>query len=154
MVTSTVNWRIVDVEIAATMAAETMAVSGRAGDVSADITKLRQDVLKQAIASLAGFVGGVNYSNTFHMSASNQASNAAQRNSVVSATPALATSVLSTDKSALNKPKARASSTAEFMDNPLYDPDKMIGAVEHANRVTRTYGVEVNCQLIWILLEC
>ena len=66
-VTSTVNWRIFDVEVAATMAAETMAASGKKGAVSADITKLRKDVLKQAIASLAGFVGGVNYSNTFHM---------------------------------------------------------------------------------------
>jgi hypothetical protein len=72
MITSTVNWRIVNVEVAARMAAETMSASGRAGEVSADITKLRQDVLKQAIASLAGFVGGVNYSNTFHMSAASQ----------------------------------------------------------------------------------
>jgi hypothetical protein len=72
MITSTVNWRIVNVEVAARMAAETMSASGRAGEVSADIPKLRQDVLKQAIASLAGFVGGVNYSNTFHMSAASQ----------------------------------------------------------------------------------
>ena len=63
------NWKIFDVEVAATMAAETMAVSGRAGEVSADITKLRKDVLKQSIASLAGFIGGVNYSNTFHVQA-------------------------------------------------------------------------------------
>mmetsp|Transcript_24987 Transcript_24987/g.29521 ORF Transcript_24987/g.29521 Transcript_24987/m.29521 type:complete len:523 (+) Transcript_24987:68-1636(+) len=143
-VTSTVNWRIVDVETAARMAAETMASSGIAGAVSADITKLRQDVLKQAIASLAGFVGGVNYSNTFHMSASNQATNDSERRSSTS-TPALATTVLSTDKSAASKPRAKATSsaTSDFMDNPLYDPDKMIGAVDHANRVTATYGVEV-----------
>merc|ERR1712091_544556 len=51
LVNSTVNWRIVDVEVAATMAAETMAASGRAGDISADITKLRRDVLKQSLAS-------------------------------------------------------------------------------------------------------
>merc|ERR1719262_190165 len=69
MVDSTVNWRIVDVEVAATMAAETMAASGRAGDISADITKLRRDVLKQALASLAAFIGAVNYSESFHMSA-------------------------------------------------------------------------------------
>merc|ERR1719248_321983 len=69
MVTSTVNWRIFDVEVAATMAAETMAQSGRAGDVSADITKLRNDVLKQSLASLAAFIGSVNYSESFHMSA-------------------------------------------------------------------------------------
>ena len=63
-VTSTVNWRITDENVAATMAAETMSASGKHGAVSADITKLRNDVLKQAIASLAGFVGSVNYSNT------------------------------------------------------------------------------------------
>jgi len=72
MVDSTVNWRIVDVEVAATMAAETMASTGKAGDISADITKLRRDVLKQALASLAAFIGSVNYSESFHMSAMNQ----------------------------------------------------------------------------------
>merc|ERR550514_1779715 len=38
MVTSTVNWRIFDVETAATMAAETMSASGKGG-VNADISK-------------------------------------------------------------------------------------------------------------------
>merc|ERR1719377_496643 len=71
-VNSTVNWRIVDVEVAATMAAETMASSGKAGDISADITKLRRDVLKQALASLAAFIGSVNYSESFHMAAAAQ----------------------------------------------------------------------------------
>merc|ERR1712151_717562 len=70
MVTSTVTWRIVDAMLAATMAAETMNVSG--GKVGSDITKLRQDVLKQAIASLASFMGGVNYSDSFHMAAQAQ----------------------------------------------------------------------------------
>merc|ERR1719389_1356583 len=79
MVTSTVNWKIVDVVTAATMAAETMATSGKSGDVSADITKLRRDVLKQALASLAGFIGSVNYSESFHMSAANQQGSAARR---------------------------------------------------------------------------
>merc|ERR1719453_2960085 len=84
MVTSTVNWRIFDVETAATMAAETMAASGKAGDVTADISKLRRDVLKQAIASLAAFIGSVNYSESFHMSAMNQSSKA----NVVTGVPA------------------------------------------------------------------
>ena len=30
-----------------------------------------------------------------------------------------------------------------FSDNPLYDSEKMMTAVEHSNRVTRTYGIEV-----------
>ena len=80
------NWKIFDVEVAATMAAETMAVSGRAGEVSADITKLRKDVLKQSIASLAGFIGGVNYSGDVPMA-----------------------------------------TKSEFLDNPLYDPEKVRG---------------------------
>jgi len=138
-VTSTVNWRIFDVEVAATMAAETMAASGRTKDVSADITKLRKDVLKQSIASLAGFVGGVNYSNTFAMSAQNQGKKFASSGGGGGNDPiaALATDGLGGGK----EPVAVAA--AEFSDNPLYDPDKMLSAVEHANRVTRTYGVEV-----------
>ena len=64
---STVNWKIVDVEVAATKAAETMSTAKGDGSVDGDITKLRKDVLKQAIASLASFIGGVNYSDNFHM---------------------------------------------------------------------------------------
>lgn len=136
-VTSTVNWRIVDVEVAATMAAETMASSGKRGAVSADITKLRNDVLKQAIASLAGFVGGVNYSNTFHMSA------AAQGKSATPGAPAAPGAALGTAVLSAAADAAAPQAKAEFMDNPLYDPAKMTSAVEHANRVTRTYGVEI-----------
>ena len=120
-----VNWRIVNVEVAATMAAETMNSSGT-GTVSADISKLRRDVLKQAIASLAGFIGSVNYSNSFHVAAAAQASREA---------PPLAEAVpvAATDE---ETPPA-------FNDNPLYDEEKMSSAVEHANKVTRTYGVEI-----------
>lgn len=82
------------------------------------------------------------HSNTFHMSASNQAKNGEKRNSV-SSSPVLATSVLSSDKA-----MPAHTSSAQFMDNPLYDPDKMVGAVHHANRVTRTYGVEVNVNML------
>ena len=109
MVDSTVNWRIVDVEVAATMAAETMKESGR-GAVAADITKLRRDVLKQALASLASFIGSVNYSNSFHMSAA-----AAGRggSNVVEGT------LVGDDAAA-----------GTYVDNPLYDLSKMGTAVE------------------------
>jgi len=125
MVDSTVNWRIVDVEVAATMAAETMGVTGKAGDVSADITKLRRDVLKQALASLAAFIGSVNYSESFHMSAA-----AAGR------TPSKAVEGVAVDPDG-------APAEKKFVENPMYDVDKMGNSVEHANRVTRTYGVEI-----------
>merc|ERR1719359_2348056 len=124
MVNSTVNWRIVDVEVAATMAAETMAMSGT-GDVAADITKLRRDVLKQALASLAAFIGSVNNSESFHMSAAAQA---AGREAPVAA----ATLVEETP-----------ATVGAFADNPLYNLEKMGSAVEHANSVTRSYGIEI-----------
>eukprot|EP01064_Diplonema_japonicum_P036801 TRINITY_DN840_c0_g1_i2.p1 TRINITY_DN840_c0_g1~~TRINITY_DN840_c0_g1_i2.p1 ORF type:complete len:544 (+),score=160.59 TRINITY_DN840_c0_g1_i2:53-1684(+) len=55
---ATVNWRISDVELAARNAAETMRGSS-------DIEKLRNDILKQASASLSSFIGTVNYSDSF-----------------------------------------------------------------------------------------
>jgi len=125
LVNSTVNWRIVDVEVAATMAAETMAQSGK-GKIAADISKLRRDVLKQALASLAAFIGSVNYSESFHMSAAAQA--AGRDNTPVAA----ATLVEETPQT-----------VGAFADNPLYNLEKMGSAVEHANSVTRSYGIEI-----------
>ena len=125
LVNSTVNWRIVDVEVAATMAAETMAQSGK-GKIAADISKLRRDVLKQALASLAAFIGSVNYSESFHMSAAAQA--AGRDNTPVAA----ATLVEETP-----------ATVGAFADNPLYNLEKMGSAVEHANSVTRSYGIEI-----------
>jgi regulator of protease activity HflC (stomatin/prohibitin superfamily) len=127
MVTSTVNWRIFDPVVAATLAAETMASSGKTGDVSADITKLRKDILKQALASLAAFIGSVNYSESFHVTAAAQTKRAEGGGSDL-------------DQPAMIN-ESRPGKT--FTDNPLYNTEKMNSAVEHANRVTKTYGVEV-----------
>ena len=124
-VTSTVNWRIVDVECAATLAAETMAISGRQEDTSADISKLRDDVLKQAIASLSSFIAPVNYSDSFHLAAAAQAS----------------------ASNAEGIPAAAAASSgaqhANSRDNPMFDVFRMKSAVEHANVVTMKYGIEI-----------
>lgn len=147
MVNSTVNWRIVDVEVAATMAAETMAMSGT-GDVAADITKLRRDVLKQALASLAAFIGSVNYSESFHMSAAAQGN--ANKKSVVVGEAVDSTPQLAGEPSLRRQSTRKATQPAEaktqskgFCDNPLYDLSKMDTAVEHANQVTKTYGIEI-----------
>jgi len=63
--TATVNWLIEDARLAARMAANTMS-STVGGGVQAgsefDITKLRQDVIRQVTASLAAFIGSVSYS--------------------------------------------------------------------------------------------
>jgi regulator of protease activity HflC (stomatin/prohibitin superfamily) len=127
MVTSTVTWRIVDAMLAATMAAETMAVGG--GAVSSDINKLRSDVLKQAIASLASFMGGVNYSDSFHMAAQAQV------------TKSSATGVTRSRSQALLEPESEEKTKG--MDNPLYDAERMSTSVEHANATTMTYGVQI-----------
>lgn len=125
MVTSTVTWKIVNATLAATMAAETMAVSA-GKSVSSDITKLRQDVLKQAIASLASFIGGVNYSDSFHMAARAQG----KKDSVASV-PGLALEPEGEDN------------MGKCLDNPLYDTARMGDAVAHANSTTNSYGVEI-----------
>merc|ERR1719399_2466628 len=137
MVDSTVNWRIVDVEVAATMAAETMAMSGK-GSISADITKLRRDVLKQALASLAAFIGSVNYSDSFHMSA------AAAGHMASKAVQGVAVDSSSREEGGAGAAGGGADEgDRKFVENPMYDLEKMGTSVEHANRVTRTYGVEI-----------
>jgi len=122
-VTSTVTWCIKNPTLAATMGAETMAVGSKA--VSSDIKKLRQDVLKQAIASLASFIGGVNYSDSFHMAASVQGRQGKPKQSPAGEEP---------------EAEEKASKT---MDNPLYDVDRMNDAVKHANSTAMSYGVEI-----------
>lgn len=134
-VNSTVSWRIVDPKLAATFAAETMATSGKVADVSNDIVKLRNDVLQQALASLAAFIGGVNYSESFHVSAAAAAH--ASRNKAV---PAEARVLSPSEASGVGR---RDTESRAFADNPLYDTERMGDAVTHANNITETYGVRI-----------
>jgi len=129
LVNSTVVWRIKDVRIAATMAAETM-VTARQGEVSADISKLRNDVLKQAVASLAGFIGGVNYSDSFHVAA------AAQRNIETAA------QVVVTEGDGDGNHNIGGNGNNNT-DNPMFDTEGMSDAVSHANQITNKFGVEI-----------
>ena len=120
-VDSTVVWRIKDVRLAAVSAAETMAREFAGGEVSADIVKLRKDVLKQATASLASFIGSVNYSDSFHMAA------AAQRNvETVYAVP-------------IDQLPADVHDTS----NPMFDTEGMSEAVSHANQIVSKFGIEI-----------
>ena len=124
-VNSTVVWRIKNVLLAATMGAETMAHTNRE-TVSADIIKLRHDVLKQAIASLAGFIGSVNYSDSFHVAA------AAQRN--METAEVICIGDISSPESVQEKGNT---------DNPMFDSEGMSEAVSHANQITSKFGVEI-----------
>lgn len=109
------------------MSAETMRHDGAdtLSSAQSDITKLRNDVLKQATASLAAFIGEVRYSDTFHLSAAAQDDG----DVMASATPAVG-DVTST---ALEPPEY----------SPIWDSKRMGKAVEAANVVTATYGVTV-----------
>lgn len=131
-VASTINWRIVDAKIAATMAAETMNGAN-------DLKKLRNDVLQQGLASLAAFIGGVNYSSSFSMAAAaaSKGHGSKSRNVPI----AMATAVNEDDPSSDEK-RASAPSQEE-LENPIYNSERMGTAVEHANEITSSYGVTI-----------
>merc|ERR1719401_465648 len=94
---------------------------------------LRRDVLKQAIASLASFMGGVNYSDSFHVAASAQRPAAVPLHSPSPLRPGAQSSAAPADPEA--EPGAK--------DNPLYDAGRMTDCVAHANANTMAYGVEI-----------
>jgi len=116
---ATVVWRITKVDDAARWSAETMRNDGQESNLSAqsDIAKLRNDVLKQATASLAAFIGEIRYSDSFHISAAGP--------SAVSAMPMQTAEVGGSTVSA------------------IFDGVRMASAVEAANLITQTYGVTI-----------
>merc|ERR1711988_212220 len=116
---ATVVWRITKVDDAARWSAETMRNDGQESNLSAqsDIAKLRNDVLKQATASLAAFIGEIRYSDSFHISAAGP--------SAVSAMPMQTAEVGGSAVSA------------------IFDGVRMASAVEAANLITQTYGVTI-----------
>merc|ERR1712159_458543 len=120
---ATVVWRITQEDDAAKWSAETMNKDG--GDTKcssqSDIKKLRNDVLKQATASLAAFIGETRYSDSFHISASGPSSATGQ----VVGTPRSPPTEVSCSMSA------------------IFDGSRMASAVEAANAITSTYGVTI-----------
>lgn len=113
---ATVVWRVTEVKNAALMSAETMQRDGGEASQSSqgDIKKLRKDVLKQATACLAAFIGEIRYSDSFHLSAA--------ASGTVSNAPV---------------PK----DLADY--SPIWDTERMASSVASANLVTKTYGVTV-----------
>lgn len=127
-VDATVIWRIKDVETAALNSAETITKDGheRDGNDLGSLTKLTNDVLKQAEASLAAFIGAVEYSATFSVAANTNANG--QPEPVVGELVAPSTP---------EAPQANAKAS------PLFDLARMQTCVGHANAVTKTYGVSI-----------
>merc|ERR1719399_2126639 len=116
---ATVVWRITDVHAAAKWSAETMRNDGSDAPIQSDVKKLRNDVLKQATASLAAFIGEIRYSDSFHISAAGP--------SAVTATPT---------------GRARPTEVTCSM-SAIFDGSRMASAVEAANAITHSYGVTI-----------
>eukprot|EP00931_Biecheleriopsis_adriatica_P090364 TRINITY_DN64363_c0_g1_i1.p1 TRINITY_DN64363_c0_g1~~TRINITY_DN64363_c0_g1_i1.p1 ORF type:complete len:541 (-),score=124.99 TRINITY_DN64363_c0_g1_i1:60-1637(-) len=119
---ATVNWVIEDARLAARMAANTMADASHQRTVmhagEFDISKLRQDVLRQVTASLAAFIGSVSYSAHGHEAM---------------------TARMETDK----KREAGLESDGNEGRRALFDPERLSSSVEHANNICSRYGVKI-----------
>jgi regulator of protease activity HflC (stomatin/prohibitin superfamily) len=129
--TATVTWQIENPALAARIAANTMNAAGEQATSQAqreDISKLRQDVLKQATASLAAFIGSIRYSEGLHVSAkiARTTSSSCQ---------------LSEPELATDEPQA---STDRCMGTTAIFDARSIGcAVAHANEVCQNYGIKI-----------
>lgn len=129
-VQATVIWRIEQVDTAARMSADTIQSDGK--DTSSDlgdIRKLSNDVLKQSEASLAAFIGAVNYSDTFNVAAAVQS-------------PEAVKTLIPEGQVTPMEEKAGDAGKAP-MASPLFDPVGLRSVVSHANEITRTYGVRI-----------
>ena len=136
LVDATVLWRIADVETAVRMSAETMSPDG-SKRMTGDVAKLRNDVLKQAEASLASFIGTLNFSDTMAAAAVSQR----VRDSVASlkdAVPMVTAEQFVEDEQNLDPSTMQTVDVDAFN---MYNNDKLRDAVAHANEITKTYGV-------------
>jgi len=133
--TATVNWLIEDVRKAARMAANTMPGTGASAGHNHgansgvephlfDITKLRQDVLRQVTASLAAFVGSVSYSAHGHAAMSERISG-----------PSGSRAGRMTDEPDPEEKEGGAKA--------LFDREKLSSSVDHGNEICGQYGVKI-----------
>jgi len=143
--TATVNWLIEDVQLAARMAANTMKPtetsvargpymmqgqpsSGPTDTASAcefDISKLRQDVLRQVTASLAAFIGSVSYSAHGHAAMSARIAGDNLEKAVADG------------KEPEPAPEEKGGAKA------LFDREMLSSSVQHANEICSRYGVRI-----------
>merc|ERR1719230_477443 len=129
-VDATVIWRITDDDTAALNSAETISKTGKEQDGHdlGSLNKLTNDVLKQAEASLAAFIGAVEYSATFAVAATTS-----QAPSAVP--PVIGQPVVDLD--------GASDHGSTRLTSPLFDLAKLKTCVDHANTVTKTYGVSI-----------
>lgn len=126
LVDATVLWRVSDVDTAVKMSVKTMNSDGSKAKALTTTTKLQNDILKQAEASLAYFIGTINFSDSMAAAAMTQ------RNRDRDLDLPVAVAQLSDDQS-----------PGDQVEFNLYNNDKLNDAVGHANEITKTYGVEI-----------
>lgn len=124
-VDATVLWRVADVDTAVRMSVKTMNSDGT--KAAQTTTKLRNDIMKQAEASLAFFVGTINFSDSMAAAAMTQRSRDTERNFPV----------------AVAHPASDSNADQSPVEFNLYNNDRLDDAVSHANEITKTYGVEI-----------
>jgi len=125
LATATVNWLIEDARLAARMAANTMpnTASGvRQAGSEFDITKLREDVIRQVTASLAAFIGTVSYSAHGHAAMAARVEGEKQR-----------------------QQQGEGGSPSFDCDGrkQLFDREQLNNSVDHANEICQKYGVRI-----------
>jgi len=129
-VDATVLWRVADVDTAVRNSVQTMNSDGSKAERTT--SKLQNDILKQAEASLAYFVGTINFSDSMAAAAQTQRSRDKERD------VPFAVAQPAADQSLGAVPQQPAE--VEFN---LYDNERLDDAVSHANEITKTYGVEI-----------
>jgi len=100
---------------------------------------------------MASFVGSVNYSGSFHVSAAHNSDRAAKAQAEARASAAAKVEKVEVlQPSKLEDPLKEEPSAPEahavddlWLENPLYNYRKMNSAMAHANTITATYGIEI-----------
>ena len=172
---ATIVWKIIDVEKAAILVTETMMMNPSSqldyasigtsfteehGDIGS-LSKLRRDVLKQTLASIARFVSGVNYADYFHYVNSintSRNSNNNNNNSMNSASSGIVNMNMNMNMNNENggiqiirkseedgsiSVSASAAASQLTIENPMFDIQGLEEVLENAIKVTSEFGVEI-----------
>jgi regulator of protease activity HflC (stomatin/prohibitin superfamily) len=135
---ATIVWKIVDAEKAAIMVTETIFRSdislGTVTDDEGSVSKLRRDILKQAVAAIARFVSGINYAEYFNaVSSIMRIGDYDEDENDTDNENATQTS---------NK-KGVYESGEQNIENPMFDYDRLGMALKDANQISAEFGVEI-----------
>lgn len=133
---ATMVWKIVDAEKAAIMVTETIfrsdvSLATAADDEGGSLSKLRRDILKQAVAAIARFVSGINYADYFN------------------AVSSIMRLEVDDEEEEENGNDIKHSDTVfddsekQNIENPMFDYDKLLKTVEDANKITFEFGVKI-----------